>query len=41
MKSPQEKLKEIDARLDEAHRLVVYLNEQRRELINVYDLNKK
>lgn len=41
MKTPQEKLKEIDNRLDEAHRLVAYLNEQRRELINVYDLNKK
>lgn len=38
--TPEEKLKQLDERLDDAHKMVVYLNECRRELINRYDLNK-
>lgn len=39
--TPEEKLKEIDDRLDEAQDLVHYLLQIRREHINRYDLNKK
>lgn len=39
--TPQEKLKEIDDKLDEAHNLVSSLQNMRREHINRYDLNKK
>lgn len=39
--TPQEKLKEIDDKLDEAHNLVISLQNIRREHINRYDLNKK
>lgn len=38
--TPQEKLKEIDKKLDEAHNLVISLQNIRREHINRYDLNK-
>lgn len=39
--TPREKLKEIDEKLDEAHALVVSLQNIRREHINRHDLNKK
>lgn len=39
--TPEEKLKEIDKKLDDAHTLVVFLSECRREHINRYNLNKK
>lgn len=39
--TPEEKLKEIDKKLDDAHALVIFLNECRREHINRYNLNKK
>lgn len=39
--TPQEKLKQLDERLDEVHKLIVYLNECRRELINRHNLNKE
>lgn len=39
--TPEEKLKEIDDKLDEAHALVISLQNMRREHINRYDLNKK
>ena len=39
--TPEEKLKEIDKKLDDAHALVVFLNECRREHINRYNLNKR
>lgn len=35
-----EQLKTIDERIAEAERLLIYLNEQRREIINRLDLNK-
>ena len=35
-----EQLKTIDERIAEAERLLVYLNEQRREIINRNNLNK-
>lgn len=38
--TPKEKLKQLDERLDEVHKLVIYLNECRRELINRHNLNK-
>ncbi|MEY0819386.1 hypothetical protein AB7201_06040 [Providencia rettgeri] len=39
--TPEEKLKQLDERLDEVHKLTVYLNECRRELINRHNLNKE
>ncbi|BBV03990.1 hypothetical protein BML2531_17660 [Providencia rettgeri] len=39
--TPQEKLKQLDERLDELHRVIDYLNESRRELINRHNLNKE
>ena len=35
-----EQLKTIDERIAEAERLLIYLNEQRREIINRLDLNR-
>lgn len=35
-----DQLKTIDERIAEAERLLIYLNEQRREIINRLDLNK-
>ena len=35
-----EQLKTIDERIAEAERLLIYLNEQRREIINRNNLNK-
>ena len=35
-----EQLKTIDARIAETERLLIYLNEQRREIINRNNLNK-
>ena len=35
-----DQLKTIDERIVEAERLLIYLNEQRREIINRLDLNK-
>lgn len=39
--TPEEKLKQLDEHLDEVHKLIVYLNECRRELINRHNLNKE
>ena len=39
--TPKEKLKEIDKKLDEAHALVISLQNMRREHINRHDLNKE
>ncbi|WP_368924674.1 hypothetical protein [Providencia sp. 1709051003] len=39
--TPEEKLKQLDERLDELHRVIDYLNESRRELINRHNLNKE
>ena len=35
-----DQLKTIDERIAETERLLIYLNEQRREIINRLDLNK-
>lgn len=39
--TPEERLKKLDEKLDEAQDLVLYLLACRRELINRYNLNKK
>ena len=40
MMNDLEQLKTIDERIAEAERLLIYLNEQRREIINRNNLNK-
>lgn len=39
--TPDERLKKLDEKLDEAQDLVLYFLECRRELINRYNLNKE